>query len=132
MRHWHRAVYDWRQQLLKSALSPTAKVVGVHLANHPQHPWHGGRVDVAAACNLSVRTVQRALRELEGDGWLMIERGTGREESEYWLARRGSKLSPQGRQERPPRGDDFDTLEAGDEGEDEVAARRRLREAERP
>jgi hypothetical protein len=78
-------VVVWRDAIRDSTLDPTAR----HVA-HALSTWMNGhgacyprRETIAAGTGYSLRTIDRALAELETAGWLAIERGAGRRTNRY-------------------------------------------------
>jgi hypothetical protein len=141
---WRNQVYRWSDDLLRSDLPSTAKVVGMRLAVsslksvHPEEIWwRATRPHLAESCGLSVKALQRALGDLEHAGVLVIKRGSGRQHSTYRLAREGTILNPQ-RGTRPTPSalgfaisDRVDEINAGALGDD-LRSIRDLPETEEP
>jgi DNA-binding transcriptional regulator YhcF (GntR family) len=73
---------QWLQQLScdrdlsDSARSVALYIVTTHLNGHTEKAWPSYQT-IADATGKSVKTIQRAVRELEVTGWLEIQRGNG-------------------------------------------------------
>ena len=73
---------QWLQQLScdknlsDSARSVALYIVTTHLNGHTEKAWPSYQT-IAAATGKSVKTIQRAVRELEVKGWFEIQRGNG-------------------------------------------------------
>lgn len=141
---WRTQVYRWSDDLLRSDLSSTAKVVGMRLAVSSLKAvyaeeiwWRATRPHLAESCGLSVKALQRALRDLEHARVLVIKRGSGRQRSTYRLAREGTILNPQRGTKRTPSSlgfavaDRVDEINAGALGDD-LRSIRGLPEVEEP
>jgi hypothetical protein len=81
---------QWLQQLsCDRNLSDNAKcvalyIVTTHLNGHTEKAWPSYQT-IADATGKSVKTIQRAVRELEIKGWFEVQRGNGvRHNTEYW------------------------------------------------
>jgi DNA-binding transcriptional regulator YhcF (GntR family) len=81
---------QWLQQLsCDGNLSDNAKcvalyIVTTHLNGHTEKAWPSYQT-IADATGKSVKTIQRAVRELEIKGWFEVQRGNGvRHNTEYW------------------------------------------------
>lgn len=73
---------QWLQQLSCDAnLNDGAKCVALyiittHLNGHTERAWPSYQT-IAEATGKSVKTIQRAVRELEVNGWFQVQRGNG-------------------------------------------------------
>lgn len=92
------------------AIESTDKFVLLKLADHAddegRNAWPSVETIARAICK-SERTVQRALRKLERDGWIVVERAAGPKRPPTYrviAAARGDKMTPIG----APRGDTHD------------------------
>lgn len=76
---------DWRVAVRDSDLSPTAKHVALTLDTYMNSrglAWPT-RATLAEGVGLSVKTVERALRELSQSGFIVVHRGRGRTPNLY-------------------------------------------------
>lgn len=86
------------RRVIAAGLRPRAALVMFNIVTLPggyshesappdgAHPWGGVTLDIgtlAGWCGMSVRTAQRAIRELERAGWLTVEAGAGNGPSTY-------------------------------------------------
>jgi DNA-binding transcriptional regulator YhcF (GntR family) len=73
---------QWLQQLnCDKSLSDSARsvalyIITTHLNGHTEKAWPSCQT-IADATGKRVKTIQRAVRELEFSGWLEVERGNG-------------------------------------------------------
>jgi len=73
---------QWLQQLScdkdlsDNARSVALYIVTTHLNGHTEKAWPSYQT-IADATGKSVKTIQRAVRELEDKGWLVVQRGNG-------------------------------------------------------
>jgi len=82
MRPFREVKLQWLQQLScdgdlnDSARSVALYIVTTHLNGHTEKAWPSYQT-IADATGKSVKTIQRAVRELEIKGWLEVRRGSG-------------------------------------------------------
>jgi DNA-binding transcriptional regulator YhcF (GntR family) len=73
---------QWLQQLSRdkelsdNARSVALYIVTTHLNGHTEKAWPSYQT-ITDATGKSVKTIQRAVRELEAKGWFEIQRGNG-------------------------------------------------------
>jgi Helix-turn-helix domain len=75
----------WRNAIRDADLPARATLVGLAVATWMNRDGHAfpSQSTIARACGLSVRTVQKATRELEAKGLLDVQRSTGRRSHRY-------------------------------------------------
>ncbi|WP_258045493.1 helix-turn-helix domain-containing protein [Mesorhizobium sp. NBSH29] len=82
MRPFRDLKLQWLQQLScdkglsDSARSVALYIITTHLNGHTEKAWPSYQT-IADATGKSVKTIQRAVRELEVKGWFEVQRGNG-------------------------------------------------------
>jgi Helix-turn-helix domain len=78
-------VVVWRDAIGDCDLDSTAKLVAYQLTRwmDARGFCYPSREEIAAKASLSVRAVDLAIRRLESQGWLLIERSRGRQSNRY-------------------------------------------------
>lgn len=78
---WNRRQFAWNRAMLAARLSPAHRLVALALASfangHSGECWPSAG-EIAEVANVAVRTVLRALPELEGAGLVAVDRRCGR------------------------------------------------------
>ena len=99
---------QWLQQLsCDTGLSDSARsvalyIITTHLNGHTEKAWPSYQT-IADATGKSVKTIQRAVRELEVKGWFEVQRGNGVGHNTEYRPSAASTLRASGAREKTDR-----------------------------